>query len=305
MTIAHRRRLASLRLCHPNEDLGLLITTSRRRRAPIQWIVTTHSRANRRGWKILLALLRAPYFRLRFAFASGDVPDDLPGNMNVVVYPRRLAGDLYRIRRWIEEQFWTPWTRLVISDDDPGEQRREVKFRTPQIVIPDASASAGAHYPAATTEQYAMLWHLAFDLGRRRHCGYVGLYTAGHSLRLVGPKSVRLDVAVVNVAGIIRPLRALVPRRFRRLHQEWLTASVVSLANGFGTLVLTRGRNVFRVRSMPKRLINREIELLRRFFRRPDGVPIIRRGSGGRGSRSGCIAHLTTAKNVSLTEALP
>jgi hypothetical protein len=185
-------------------------------------------------------------FALFFAHPrSVTLPDVRPWES--FTYPDRMDGQLRRIRRHVEAQIMRETDRFILSDDDPGSTvAGRYVAEMPRLMLRNAANGCGVSRLASTSLERALLWSAAFYLGSRHGVAYVGLNASAQptgsrtdrtfTRYLTHP--VQRDAPVTGAAGVLRPVRHLVRRSVRGVHQEWAAASAAAIELGYGTLIL-------------------------------------------------------------------
>jgi hypothetical protein len=256
-----------------------------------------------------------PFFKLVFVYASNDTVSDV-SEAETLRYPSNLAGDLFKIRKHLEEVCFIPRGFLIISDDDPGSSfgGGEYKPNLPRAVIPDlvSISKCGAKRNKVSAEQLALLWHIVFYLGDKNGVAYAGLNgseqqiaaepgyetTGGCPNRSHGSHGfhpVKIGVAITGAVGVLQPMRKLVPKELRKMKQEHATACAVAISEGPGTLMLMPVYATFAVK--PPRDPQADITTLARLY--PEIVgPGNTHGGLSNDEKKGCIIHFLTAKRL-------
>lgn len=277
--------------------------------APITVVVTTHSKAEDGGRKLAKCreIYAAPFFDLKFAHAEDD---RIPGinKKESFAYPKRLVGNLFKIRRYIEETFFIDDGFLIISDDDPGTTRNgKYTPQGPRGIYPFTHnvTKSGAHISKISPEQFAILWHGAFYFGRKNGSAYVGLNASTQQLTALpgyattgacpnlsfgtyGFRPIRTNVVITQAAGVLCPFRAEIPAALYSVQQEWATVSVKAIFEGPGTLMVMPVQNNFSVK--PPRDANGDLEAIRKTF--PGIIYDGKTCAGGTINKTGCIVRL-------------
>ncbi len=230
----------------------------------------------------------------------------------VLLYPDRLAGNLHKIRKWIEKAAKPPF---IISDDDPGSSFSGGVYQAkpPRIIVPNRSNKCGAGRYAISAEYLCFLWCVAIFFGKRSGCSYVGLngseqqlsalpayQTSGatpkRSFGTYGYEPFNYDAVVAGACVVLKPCRNKIPVALRRIRQEWSTASVEAIANHGGTFILMPVIMCFAVK--PPKDAEADIAKLRFKYEH-----IVERGNsaGGRSKeeKTGCVVHLRTKRTYS------
>lgn len=250
-------------------------------------------------------------FILRFAVPENDKPHFI-SDKECIFYPKEIAGNIYKIRKWLEETQLIPF---ILSDDDPGSnfQNKGYVPKYFRTIIPDITNKCGAKRLKTTSKQLYWIWNLMLYLGRKFNCAYVGLNTSEQQLSSIpgfettgacpkrsfgtyGLQPFRQDIAITGAAGILKKIRKNVSPNFQNIHQEWATASITAIAGGFHTLMYMPIQANYAVK--PPKDVVKDIERLRCAY--PDIIePANTAGQIG-DVKTGCIIHLKTAKEIKI-----
>jgi hypothetical protein len=229
---------------------------------------------------------------------------------SVMLYPTSIVGNLHKIRKWIESKGTPPF---IISDDDPGSSFKGGIYqgKKARVMFPNIENKCGAERRNMSAEDLCFLWRMAFLVGKKERCAYVGLNGSeqqlsalpGHetvgrtpkrSLGTYGYVPFNYNAVITGACGVLKPCRNYVNPKVQHVPQEYTAASVEAITNHGGTLMLMPVIFGFAVKPLKNaESDNKEMRMLYPF--------VVEQGNtaGGRDSnkKTGCIVHLKTRQS--------
>ena len=233
---------------------------------PILHIVTVQKsdedgERKRAQWR---TIAQPPYHRLLFIHPHGGCPGDVSPKESHS-YPLKVAGNLFNIRRWAEDEFANAGP-FFLADGDPGYQyisrtthkRQPYMPCRPKIVIPDlvTIGMSGGSRKSLNGEELALLERGLIYFGQKLdRIAYVGFNASeqpttpisqewrssgkyGESFGSYAFQPFQIDAALTGIVGVLRPMRRFISPKYRNFSQEWTIAAATAVNNKYHTLKL-------------------------------------------------------------------
>lgn len=209
---------------------------------PLKVAITTVPNPADPSWKLKvsnsLAQYPRPHFLATFAVPETSLWPFPAVHAPVIRYPDELAGDLLKIRLWLEHRGVD-----IISDDDMGGKSVDGGHLPggPKILLLDSEKLAHRRTLNLDPLGHRIMWALLFHLGEMIGAAYVGPNGSTQATSFNGKSSFapyllnpfKLDASITGAVGVVRGVRDLVPAS---CHQEFSMASAVAVASGLHTL---------------------------------------------------------------------